>query len=317
AEVTQVIELGGKGAARMAVAEAEAGGAEAAAAVLDARVALEVSRTYLDAVRLRERHRALTLQVVDLNEAARVLDRRVAVGSTAESELLRLRTEAARADSDRVRAELAANRAIVALTSRLAIDATLDALVAPTPPVLSAPDDASLSRRPDVTAAVRAVETARQGLRLEDARGVPDPAVNAGYKRTVGYNTAQVTVSVPIPIFNRNRPARIVAAGQLTAAELERSAVERRARGEMAATRTAALALMARARDARASLLEPALGARDAARAAFSTGLLDVLRLVDAERVFTEAMLVAIDLEIDAVVSAIEARVAAGEDPLP
>lgn len=168
-----------------------------------------------------------------------------------------------------------------------------------------------------MAAASRTVDTARQGLRLEDARAVPDPAVNAGYKRTVGYNTAQVTVSVPIPLFNRNRPARILAEGQVRAAELERTATERRARGELAATRAAAVALTLRAQDARATLVEPAIGARDAARAAFSTGVLDVLRLVDAERTFTEATLVAIDLEVDAVVAAIEARLAAGEDPLP
>ena len=317
AEVTQVIELGGKRAARRAVAEAEAGGAEAAAAVLEARVALEVSRTYLDAVRLRERQRTLAAHVSDLTEGVRVLERRVAVGTTAGSELLRLRTEAARAGSDLVRAELAANRALVELTSRLAVEATLEALVAPVPPALPPANDDAAARRPDVIAAGRAVETARQGLRLEDARGVPDPSVNAGYKRTVGYNTAQVTFSVPIPIFNRNRPARILADGQVTSAELERSATERRARGEIAATRAAATALVARAQDARATLVEPALGARDAARAAFSTGVLDVLRLVDAERVYTEAALVAIDLEIDAVVAAIEARLAAGEDPLP
>lgn len=317
AEVTQVIELGGKRAARRAVAEAEAGGVAAAAAVLDARVALEVSRGYLDAVRLRERHRALAAHVADLIEAARVLERRVAVGATAGSELLRVQTEAARAGSDLVRTELAASRALVALTSRLAVETTLNALVAPPAPGLPTADEAAVSRRPDMAAASRTVDTARQGLRLEDARAVPDPAVNAGYKRTVGYNTAQVTVSVPIPLFNRNRPARILAEGQVRAAELERTATERRARGELAATRAAAVALTLRAQDARATLVEPAIGARDAARAAFSTGVLDVLRLVDAERTFTEATLVAIDLEVDAVVAAIEARLAAGEDPLP
>lgn len=317
AEVTQLVELGGKRAARRAVAEAERDGAAAAAAIVDARVALDVARTYLDAVRLRERQRTLTTHLADLTEAVRVLERRAEVGTAAPSELLRLRTEAARAGSDLVRAELAATRALVALTSRLAVDATLDALVAPPPPAVPVADDGAVTRRPDVAAAARAVESARQGLRLEDARSVPDPAVNAGYKRTAGFNTAQVTFTVPIPLFNRNRQARILAQGQLTSAELERAAVERRARGDMAATRAAATALLARAAEARTTLVEPALGARDAARAAFSTGVLDVLRLVDAERMFAEATLVAIDLEIDAVVAAIEARLAAGEEPLP
>jgi outer membrane protein TolC len=101
------------------------------------------------------------------------------------------------------------------------------------------------------------------------------------------------------------------------AAELELAVVERRARGELAAARDAVNRLGPRARDARATLVGPARAARDAARAAYHAGALDVLRLVDAERVATEAALVAIDLEIDAVAAAIEARLAAGEEPLP
>ncbi len=40
-------------------------------------------------------------------------------------------------------------------------------------------------------------------------------------------------------------------------------------------------------------------------------------RLVDAERLYVDAATAALDLEIDAVAAAIEARLAAGEDPLP
>ncbi|MEZ5285607.1 MAG: TolC family protein [Vicinamibacterales bacterium] len=58
AEVTQVVELGGKRGARRGLAAADAGQAEAAAAVLDARLALDIARDYLDAVRLRERQRS-------------------------------------------------------------------------------------------------------------------------------------------------------------------------------------------------------------------------------------------------------------------
>ena len=251
-------------------------------------------------------------------EMVRVLGRRVEVGTTAESDLLKLRTEEARLGTDLLRTEVAAQRALVEITARLNVEASLDALVAPALPALPVADDAAaLERRPDVTAAQRAVASAQQALRLEDARGTPDPALNAGFKRTVGYNTGVFTVTMPIPLWDRNRVARILAQGQVTAAELERSAVERRARGEMAATRMAAGRLSERARDVRARLVDPARGARDAARAAFASGALDILRLVDAERVFTDATLVAIDIEIDAIAAAIEARLAAGEDPLP
>ncbi len=319
AEVTQVVEIGGKRGARRAVAEAALDSSRATEALAAQMVVLDIARAYLDAVRLRDRRRTLAAQVTDLAEMVRVLDRRVALGTTAESELLKLRTEEARAATELTRTELAADRALSVLTARLDVDATLDALgLPPPPPAADAIDDAlALKRRPDVVSAERAVTAARQALRLEDARAVPDPAVNAGLKRTTGYNTGLFTVTMPVPLFNHNRAARIVAQGQVTAAELELAATERRARGELAAARAAAQRLGERARDIRGRLVDPARGARDAARAAFATGALDVLRLVDAERVFADAALIAIDLETDAVTAAIEARLAAGEDPLP
>jgi outer membrane protein TolC len=103
----------------------------------------------------------------------------------------------------------------------------------------------------------------------------------------------------------------------VTAAEQGLVATERRARGELLAAREAAARLAARARDSRSLLVEPARAAREAARAAYRAGALDVLRLVDAERVATEAALIATDLQIEAVAAAIDARLAAGEDPLP
>jgi outer membrane protein TolC len=103
----------------------------------------------------------------------------------------------------------------------------------------------------------------------------------------------------------------------VAAAEHERDAVLRRARAEVESTRAAAQQLATRARDIRTTLVTPAAGARGAARAAFQAGVLDLLRLLDAERVFTDAELAAIELETEAVMAAIEARLAAGEDPLP
>ena len=318
AEITQIVELGGKRDARKGMAEADLGAMQAHGAVVLRALAIDISRAYLDALRFRERQRTLSAQGTDLQEMVRILDRRVAIGTTAELDLLKLRTEEARISTDLLRTEVAAQRALVQLTSRVNVEADLDALETPPLPALPIPDDeVAIKRRPDVLAAERAVVSAQQALRLEDARGTPDPALNAGYKRTGGFNTGLFTVTMPLPLWDRNRVNRILAEGQVTAAELERSAVERRARGELTATRMAAGRLSERAREVRARLVEPARGAREAARAAFASGALDVLRLVDAERVFTDATLVAIEIEIDAVAAAIEARLAAGEDPLP
>jgi cobalt-zinc-cadmium efflux system outer membrane protein len=211
---------------------------------------------------------------------------------------------------------VAARRALVELGARLGLNPPIDALEVPALPA-QVSGAAPLAGRPDLRLAERRLEAARQALRLEEARAVPDPSINGGLKRTVGVNTAQFTVTMPLPLFSHNNMARAVAAGAVKAAELDIVAAERRARGEALAARAIAEGLAARTQDVRSALLEPAQAARNAARAAYRAGALDVLRLVDAERVATEATLIVTDLEIDAVAAAIEARLAAGEEPLP
>lgn len=318
AEVTQVLELGGKRAARRRLVESGRATEEALQSLVWLSVQRQVISDYLDALRHRERTATHEAQRTDLTEAVRVLDRRVTAGVTAEAELLRMRTELARATVEATRSGIVARRALALLNARTGAETPLEALSIPSLPALpdAAPDDA-LARRADVLAARQSVDSARQALRFEDARGIPDPAVNAGYKRTAGQNTALMTFTLPLPLFNRNQASRTLALGAVTSAQQELAATERRARGELSASRLVAERLRAHARELQATLVAPALAARDAARAAFASGALDVMRLVDAERVYTDARLVTLDVEIDALAAAIEARLSAGEDPLP
>ena len=317
ATVTQTLELGGKRAARHGVVTAAVTAAEAAQAWATRGVAVAVSRHYLDAVRLRERAHVLDDHVASLTEATRVMRRRVELGTAPESELLKLRTAEARASLERTQATLGAARAVVTLGARLGLDVALERLQMPAVPPLPAEDGLRLEAVPDLRVAHSAVQSAAGVLELERARGVPDVAVNAGVKRTAGYLTGVAAVTIGVPIFDRNNAARILATGQLRAAELEAQAVTRRLRGEFAAARAAAAILAERAGWTPTGLVEPARAARDAARAAFAAGAMDVLRLLDAERVHADAAAVSLDISIDAVAAAIEARLAAGEDPLP
>ena len=316
ATVTQTVELGGKRGARRAAADASLTSATAAEGVAWRDIARAVTSDYLTALRYRDEARALAAHAESLAEASRVMGRRVAVGSAPEAELLKLRTEEARAVVARTRADLAAARALATLGAALGLDVQPEQLQRPAvpPPAAAAAVPAT---HPDLLAASGAVELARAAVALERARGVPDVAVNAGVKRTSGYNTGVAAVTVPIPLFDRNGVARALAEGQLHAAERERDATERRLRGALSSARTAAATLSTHAADAQATLVAPARGARDAARAAFAAGALDVLRLVDAERVFIDATIVTLELEFDAVAAAIDARLAAGEEPLP
>ena len=170
---------------------------------------------------------------------------------------------------------------------------------------------------PELQVAASAAAQARAIADVEHARSRPDLGVNAGFKRTAGFNTGVAALTVPIPLFDRNGVARALADGQVSATTHELAATRQRLTALLAASRDAAATLSARAADVDAMLISPARGARDAARAAFAAGALDVLRLVDAERLYVDATVAATDLDIDAVAAALEARLAAGEDPLP
>ena len=326
ATITQTVELGGKRGARQGVAAAATDGARAAAWSIERELDADVARRFLAVLRDRDRWHTLSQQTADLDELVRVLERRVAEGVTAEADLRKLQTERVRIDTDAALARMRAGRGLAVLSALVGWPGApaLDALVRPTVavPAFTSPDlDAtvasSLARRPDVRLAAARVEASRQGLRFEQSRGVPDLNVTGGLKRTSGYDTGVAAVVVPLPLFERNRAAVAVAQGNVAAAELELAQVERLAAGEARSALVAARELGERSTRASADLLEPAVIVRTAARSAFESGAGDLLRLVDAERVYAEVRLVISDLSIDALLAAIDARLALAEDVAP
>ena len=64
-------------------------------------------------------------------------------------------------------------------------------------------------------------------------------------------------------------------------------------------------------------LLEPATGVRNAALATFREGTADVLKLIDAERVFADVRRAALELRLEALNTTLEARFALGLEDLP
>lgn len=323
ATLTQPVELGGERAARRGSARATVEGARAALSGLEAEADLQVTRRYLEALRARDGAAALRAQAGALGELVRILERRVAEGVAAEADLRRLEVERARVDLERLRHEVAATRALHVLAGLLGPGApvSLDALQSPVAPPVSARDEAGLAatveRRPDVAAARARVDAAREALRFEEARRVPDLNVTGGWKRTSGLDTGVFAVTVPVPLFDRNAVGVALARGQSQGAEQELAHVRALAAADVRATADAARRLADEAARLRAALAPPAAIARSAARAAFDSGAGDLLRVVDAERTHTETQLVLIDLATESVLAAIEARLAGAESPLP
>lgn len=323
ATATQPIELGGERAARRrrALASLDAARADTALTTLD--LDLMVTRHFLDAVRLRDTSRALDEQVDALDVLVRALQRRVEEGVTAEADLRKLQAERARAHVDRMRLTLDARRALAALNTAMVATpgATLDALDLPLAPPVPGVDDSTrserLDRRPDVMRARARVAVTRQTLAFEHARRVPDIAVTGGWKRTAGYGTGVLGVTLPVPLFDTGRAPVALAQGEVNAAEAELVQTLALADAEMQTTVDIARTLIEEAARTRDALVVPAAIARDAARSAFASGAADVLRLVDAERTYTDAAVTLHQLTSEAVLAAVAARLALAENPWP
>jgi outer membrane protein TolC len=148
-------------------------------------------------------------------------------------------------------------------------------------------------------------------------RRFPEPAIAAGYKRTTGINTAVFGVTFAIPLFDRNEVNRVRLEGEQRAAEAERDALVRQLTTRGRSLLQVARIIADRAEHVRTDLLEPADRVRNAARSAFREGGTDLMRVIDAERVYGDVQRAAVDLRLDAVVAAVEARFAAGEETIP
>lgn len=323
AVVTQPLELGGKRSIRRQLATADSALAGQALAVLERELALETVRVYVRALKACALLDTLSANRDGLDTLIAGVGRRVDEGYSPEADLLKFRTEAARLDGDIVRARLELQRSLAALATvtgaATAIEPSQLVEPSPLPPPRfdGSPLAARLATRPDVLAADAAVARAGQLTAYERARRLPEPLVSGGYKRTAGFDTMVLGVSMMVPLFDHNGASLARALSSQQAAAAERDALVYQLTADAEALTRAAQTMTDRAGRAPMELLAPAEGVRRAALASFREGAVDVLKLIDAERVYTEVNRAAIELRLDALLATIEARFALGEEARP
>ena len=120
-----------------------------------------------------------------------------------------------------------------------------------------------------------------------------------------------------IPLFDRNQRAIAMAGGEAKAAVSDRAAIEQRVAAEARAIFEASQSLAERARRVDEELLAPAALVRLAARASYSEGATNIVAMVDADRVYLDARREVLQVKLDALAAAFEARVLAGEGNPP
>jgi cobalt-zinc-cadmium efflux system outer membrane protein len=322
AEFTQPLPLGARRTMRRRLAAADSGLADADLAALERELALTAARAYLRALKARALVETLTSYRDGLATLVANVDRRVGEGYSAEADLLKFKTEAARVDGDIARAHFELERGLAGLTIAVGASTPLHASQLVDSGVELAIPEASavglgIARHPDVVALTAAADRARAVTLYEQARRTPEALVTGGYKRTAGFDTMVIGLLVSIPLFDRNETAITQALAAERAAAAERDALIFQLSNDAAALIRAAATIADRARRAPAELLSPAENVRRAARASFREGAADVLKLIDAERVYADVQRAAIELRLDALLATLEARFAVGEETIP
>jgi len=293
--LTQLLPLGGKRGKRASVARLDGrlAGWDWERARLD--VSTRTLKAFVAGLVAQER-RALAERLVGLaRETVAAVRRQAAAGTGSPVEVTRAEASLAQAEAQaarRAREDRAARVALAATWGSTtptftALDGTLEPLAAPRPL-----DDLRrrLRETPDVARWGTAVERARAGVALEEARRIPDVTLRLGSRRFVSAETNAFVaeVSVPLPVFDRNQGGIRAAYERLgkTRAEQHAAAVEAEAALGMAYEEL--LAAFEEATDLRRRVLPRAESALDETRRGFGEGVLRYLDVLDAQRTVAE-----------------------------
>lgn len=294
------LELGGKRAARIAVADAQTDRALLVAAITQADIRLQVTQLYVQAI--AEERRLITArdQARIAGEAFNAARIRVQAGRA--SPLEEQRAEVARINAEAnveraVRLARAARDNLFRRTGTSSPGALDTDWLARLPQTAGPPNPVAAAGTLTLAAADADLAVADAGVRLARSQRVPDLNVGPGVRRfsDTGDTAFVFTLSLPIPLFNSGRAAVAQAGAERSRAEAQRRVtaldVEQAITDAQAAADNAAVS----ARSANGPALAAAEEAARIARIGYREGKFGQLDLLDAERTLAETRVAAID----------------------
>lgn len=289
------IETGGKRGARITAAGLSRDIAQRDLSAARASLRSAVIAAFFEAAVAQEAVRVARGNTDIANSALRLAERRVAAGkapplesSKAQVELANARIEARAADA----ALEAARRKLGLLWGNAQpdfdrVDGKLDAL-----PQRGSLDDlsAALSDAPLMQGGRLAVDLGRAQLEVEKSKRYPDITLSAGVARDneAGRNKAQLGVSIPLPLFDRNQGNVYAATMQAYKAQDTYRELAARLTGDLLQAVSQFDLAVGAAREYRGAVLPGAAQAYDAARKGFEAGKFGFLEVLDAQRTLSQ-----------------------------
>lgn len=293
----QTIETAGKRSKRTRVAQQDLTATGSDVQNTEREVRLETKRRYF-AVVLAKAQVSLAQEILNqFDDVIRLNEARFKEGELSGLEMNRIRAERLRFYTDVLDSNLQLKNSKTALleilgTSDISSSFDVTERLATTAQLvqLSELQQQALQSRPDLVAAQQRLERNRREVELQRAEAIPNVTPSFGYKRDFGVNSAVFGIAVPLPLFNRNQGGVSKATAQVEQQRFEvtRSllAVRREVQQGYQSLQTQTERLGALEKD----YVPVARKTHEIAQESYRLGALDLIGLLDAERVYRETL---------------------------
>ena len=291
AKVGQVLPITGRRALEVSAASSVVEAASDRAGDEVRRLRTDVRLLFADLLAAKQRERELTAVRERLQGLANVLAKREAAGDAAGFDRLRAEREVLETEADR--AVVAADRARVLATLNGYLTTPVPAGGVTAGPVSRAPVpsiDELMARaeqaRREFAALRHEIDAASFAVRAAGRRAIPEPEIVAGTKSSSsgrGDVGSVVSVQVALPLFDRGRPERAMAAARRRQAEAQLDVVTAAVRAEVTAWREVVIERREAADRYRATATQAADLER-IAQISYDAGERGILELLDAYR---------------------------------
>lgn len=295
-QLSQMIEIGGKRGARVALAESDRAIAAADRTAFRSDLRADVVGAYFDVLVAQERL-ALALASQQLaQQVTGAASRRVAAGKISPVEETRARVAEAgtKVELSQAGSELAqAKRRLAASWGGTATD--IGEVAAPAESAFqhtSTTEVAShLKNAPQVERARREIERQKAAADLERSRRIPDLTLSVASKRDelLGQRQTIVGLAIPLPLFDRNQGNLLSALRRTDKAKEELLAVENRLAAELGQATLRYEAATSELAILRSDILPGAQSAYEAGTKGFELGKFSFLDVLDAQRTLFQA----------------------------
>jgi len=289
--IAQLIELGGKRAARVRLADADADLARWDFESLRMDVLSGVARAFLAALAAQEKL-ALTDELERIAvRSVETVTRTVESGAVSPVEEGRARVLLSQVRIERETQARGLEEARIALAATWGAMTPTFARLGGTFTDVRSPETldalwAAIERNPDLARWSSEIEQRTAALSLAEAQAIPDVTLSAGgrYYQDEGTGGLVATFTVPLPVFDRSQGTIGAAQARLERARAERRQTELDVRTAVARAHQALLAAYRQATELRDRTIPQAEAVFRGAQDAYARGLFRYLEVLDAQR---------------------------------